>query len=118
MSALSVSTSAIASPRAILSPGCLSQRRILPSSIVSESLGIVISLLIVLAQQLLGQLFRGLDDIAGAWQRRVLEMPVVGHRSVERGDSRDRRVERIERGFVNLRGDFRSGPSRAPTLVG
>src|SRR5271157_3711518 len=47
MLALSVSTSAIGSPRRMLSPGCLSHRMILPSSIVSESLGIVISLLIV-----------------------------------------------------------------------
>src|SRR6266404_821037 len=111
MSALSVSTSAIASPGDILSPGCFSQRRILPSSMVSESLGIVISLLIFLCWPSVNrshQLFSGLDDVARAWQRGVFEMLVIGHRSIERGDSRYRRVERVECTLVNLGGDFRA----------
>src|SRR5438128_11019270 len=41
MLALSVSTSAMISPIVTLSPGCLSHLRILPSSIVSESFGMV-----------------------------------------------------------------------------
>ena len=43
MFALSVSTSASTSPIATFSPGCFSQRRIFPSSIVSESFGMVTS---------------------------------------------------------------------------
>src|SRR5206468_12578985 len=43
MLALSVSTSAMISPIATRSPGCLSHFRILPSSIVSESFGMVTS---------------------------------------------------------------------------
>src|SRR5438270_8456721 len=47
MFALSVSTSARTSPIATRSPGCFIQRRILPSSIVSESFGMVTSTAIV-----------------------------------------------------------------------
>jgi hypothetical protein len=43
MSALSVSTSRITSPRAIRSPSRLRQALIVPSSMVSESFGILIS---------------------------------------------------------------------------
>src|SRR5208283_2274570 len=119
MSALSVSTSASASPRATLSPERLSQRRILPSSIVSESLGIVISLLIDGSPKIrLRQLLRRLYDITGAGQRGMLEMLVVWHRRIERRHAGDRSVERIERGFVNLRGNLRAGAAGAPSFVG
>src|SRR5208283_5348213 len=65
----------------------------------------------------LGQLLRRLDDVAGAWQRSVLEVPVVRHGSVERGDARDGSVERVEGGLVNLRGDFSAGAAGAPSFV-
>src|SRR5260370_38012471 len=111
MSALSVSTSAIASPRAILSPGCLSHRRILPSSIVSESLGIVISLLMIFRTQVSGQFLRRFHDVTRARQGGVLEMLVIWHRTVERGNADDRCVERVEGGLVNLCRDFSAGPA-------
>src|SRR5579864_3465624 len=131
MSALSVSTSAIASPRAILSPGCLSQRRILPSSIVSESLGIVISFMMVrpfsyltrkrcwpdarysrqepVSLLQLYQLLCDLDDIGSAGERRAFEPCVVRHRRIERGDALDRRVQVIESGLIDLCRDLGAG---------
>jgi len=62
-------------------------------------------------------LFRRFDDIARARQRSVLEMLVIRHRRVERGDASDGRVERVEGGLMNLRGDFSAGTARAPSLV-
>ncbi len=45
-------------------------------------------------------------------------MLVVWHGRIERRDTGDRSVERIERGFVNLRGDLRAGATGAPSFVG
>src|SRR6266478_5593948 len=47
----------------------------------------------------------------------MFEMLVVGHRSVQCGDSRHWRVERVERGLMNLRGDFRASTAGAPTFI-
>src|SRR6516225_7868195 len=126
MSALSVSTSAIGSPWWMGSPGCLSQRIILPSSMVSESLGITISLLMAGSFRLRGagccgaldNFLGGFNYVAGARQDCVLELGVVGHRRVERSDASHRGVEMIEGGFVDLRRDLGAGAAGAPSFVG
>src|SRR5262250_2397231 len=102
MLALSVSTSAITSPIATRSPGRLSHFRILPSSIVSESFGIVTSTGIGgpgsknLAPPRRNRRTRRLglaaedaphggDDPIRRGQHEVLEISRVGHRHVEVG---------------------------------
>src|SRR5229473_6422554 len=65
----------------------------------------------------LHQAFGSLYYIRRARQRGALEARVVRHRRVERCDTLDRCVQMIERGFVDLRGDLRSGAASAPALV-
>src|SRR5581483_6410004 len=105
--ALSVSTSAMMSPIAIVSPGCFSHCSTLPSSIVSESFGIVTSIGMAVcasapARGHGGSRRRGLapedavhdaDDALDGRQHAGLEPPGVRHRDVEVGDALGRRVE-------------------------
>src|SRR5262245_66368126 len=113
MFALSVSTSAITSPIATRSPGRLSHFRILPSSIVSESFGIVTwtgtggpgSKDLAPPRRDRRTRRRGLtaehaahggDDAIRRGQHEVLQVSRVGHRDVEVRHALGRRVEIVE----------------------
>src|SRR5207244_10141268 len=108
MLALSVSTSAMISPIATRSPGCLSHLRILPSSMVSESFGMVTSTGMGAlppplharrrygcAQRLLHpeQPAHGRDHARRRRQHQLLQVARVGHRHVEAGYAIGRSVD-------------------------
>src|SRR5213594_373467 len=111
MLALSVSTSAMISPIATRSPGCLSHLRILPSSMVSESFGMVTSTGMgalpppLHARRRYGCAHRllapedaahGCDHARGRRQHQLLQVARVGHRHVEAGHALGRSVEVVE----------------------
>src|SRR5207253_2266403 len=90
--ALSDSTSATTSPAFTSSPLFFFHSTIVPSSIVSESLGMLISG-IGLASD--GVAHQALDVFAGR-DRRLLERQAVGHRNLGAAEPPDRGVEIVE----------------------
>src|SRR5262244_2034400 len=134
MLALSVSTSAITSPIATRSPGRLSHLRILPSSIVSESFGIVTSTGIGgPGWENLAPLRRdrrtrrlglaaehaphGGDDPIRRWQDEVLEVSRVGHRHVEVRHAFGGRVELVEGPRHDARDQLRGEARERPAFL-
>src|SRR5688500_11172819 len=104
MFALSVSISAIGWPRFTSSPSDTSHLRIVPSSIESDSRGIVISDTSELPERREG----GLHHMLLVWERGLLERLGVGHRHVGAGHAHDRRVEPVECLLLDERGQVRA----------
>src|SRR5690606_22457803 len=107
MVALSVSISAITSPGATLSPSLTSHLARLPSSIVGESAGMVIS--IGIAPSPSGPVGDGLhrrDDLGHVRQCQLFQIGGIGHRHVLAGDGDHRRVEMVEGALHDLAGDM------------
>src|SRR5262249_37875761 len=86
---LSVSISAMISPRSILSPGFFIQAMSLPASISAPSAGITNS---AMSHHLLYSFYY----LAGLWQCGVFKVFRVRHRRLFAAYARDRRVEFIE----------------------
>src|SRR5829696_630163 len=109
MLALSVSISAISWPFSTSSPSETSHLRIVPSSIESDSRGMVISLakravLLEIAER--G--YRRLDDVLGVRHRGLLERLGVRHRDVGAGYPLHRSVEVVERLLLDQRRQVRA----------
>src|SRR5213080_3056038 len=101
--ALSDSTSASTSPVFTASPLFFFHSTIVPSSIVSESLGMLISAIRVLSERVADQ---ALDVLAGR-DRHPLELLVVGHRHLRPSEPADGRVQVIETTLLHARRDLR-----------
>src|SRR3979411_899344 len=115
MLALSLSISTSGSPFLTSSPSFLSQRRILPVSIESDSRGICTSAMgLVLSEQ--G--FRRDDHVGLAGERELLQALVVWRGHFGGADAGDRCIEVVERLLVDARGDLRADAVRAPALLG
>src|SRR5688572_7369723 len=100
MFALSVSISAIGWPRFTSSPSATSHLRIVPSSIESDSRGIVISG----TSELPEGRESGLYHVLLVRERGLLERLGVRHRDVRAGYAHHRRVEPVERLLLDERG--------------
>src|SRR3990167_1599683 len=98
MSALSVSISAITSPRFTGSPTRLRQAISRPSSIVSESLGmrICLGIAVLPVLRLERDLEHGLDDSLRVRKRELFEVRGVRSRNVGCGHALHRRFELVE----------------------
>src|SRR5215467_6147465 len=98
--ALSDSISASTSPRCTSSPSSFFHSRTVPSSIVSESLGMLTSGIRVLLHRrrlaLAHHAERLAHDVVGGRDRRPLHLLVVGHRDLGPAQPADRRVQMIE----------------------
>src|SRR5579883_1493041 len=109
MLTFSVSISASASPFLTVSPSCLSQRRILPSSIVSPSLGITTVCIPGLlcartsARRSGNDGFHRRDDVVAGRQGGLLQWLRVWHRHIFTRNMPDRRVKIIKAVFVDQR---------------
>src|SRR5260370_36073451 len=111
---LSDSTSAIASPFLTGSPLFFFHSTIVPSSIVSESFGMLISAIERLpADHLSGQL---LDVLAGR-DRRLLERQAVRHRHLRAAEPSDRGVQVVEAALLPACGDLGPDAIRRPALL-
>src|SRR5213080_3594229 len=139
MFALSVSTSASTSPIATLSPGCFSQRRIFPSSIVSESFGMVTSGIDASGRdgsRSYGALARapgrrrtnrrllepeepahGSDDAIRRRDHEGLQVGRVWHRHVDARQTVGRRVELVERLAHDERDHLRGHTGKRPAFL-
>src|SRR5438094_546420 len=139
MFALSVSTSASTSPIATLSPGCFSQRRIFPSSIVSESFGMVTSGIDASGRdgsRSYGVLARapgrrrtnrrllepeepahGSDDAIRRRDHEGLQVGRVWHRHVDARQTVGRRVELVERLAHDERDHLRGHTGKRPAFL-
>src|SRR5579883_324672 len=117
---LSVSTSARGSPLLTGSPSFLSQRRILPSSIVSPILGI--STVFIYLNSLAAHegrrynSFHRFDNIILLRQRGSLQHFGIGHRDISAGNMLNGSIHVIEGVFVNQRGQPLTGPVVFPAL--
>src|SRR5579872_2512192 len=114
--ALSVSISAIISAAATVSPSCLIQRRILPSSIPSPILGIRTSTMIT-PQPLRECALDGCDDVLVGRDGGALQVLGVGHRHVGAGDALDGRVQLIECLLIDTGGQFRAYADISPLFL-
>src|SRR5690242_12629527 len=103
--ALSDSTSASTSPAFTWSPLFFFHSTIVPSSIVSESFGMLTSdtWLLRLPD---GRPHEALDVFRGG-DGCPLELLVVGHRHLRASEPADRRVQVVEAPLLNARGDLR-----------
>src|SRR5438876_7397273 len=108
--ALSDSTSASTSPVFTSSPLFFFHSTIVPSSIVSESLGMLISAIRVLSERVADQ---ALDVLAGR-DRGPFELLVVGHRHLRPSEPADRRVQVIEATLLHACRDLGGHSVRRP----
>src|SRR5262245_26008787 len=113
MFALSLSISTIGSPLATSSPSDRSHWRTVPSSIVSLSLGMRNSAISPPHDE--GPHRR--RDVRRARQRRLLEVLGVRHRDVGAVHAPDRRVQPVEAGLVDVRGEVGRHAALGPALV-
>src|SRR6266851_5415308 len=112
--ALSDSTSAITSPFLTGSPVFFFHSTIVPSSIVSESLGMLTSAIERLpANHLTGQL---LDVLAGR-NRRLLEGQAVRHRHLRAAQPPDRGVQVVEGALLHAGRDLGGNSVRCPAFL-
>src|SRR5258708_3307334 len=112
--ALSDSTSAITSPFLTGSPLFFFHSTIVPSSIVSESFGMLISAIERLPAD---HLSRQLLDILAGRDRRLLEGQAVGHRHLRAAQPSDGGVQVVEASLLHARGDLGGGAVRRPALL-
>src|SRR6266446_9548329 len=112
--ALSDSTSAITSPFLTGSPVFFFHSTTVPSSIVSESLGMFTSAIERLpADHLSGHFL----DIFAGWDRRLLERQAVWHRHLRAAQPSDRGVQVVEAALLHARGDLGRDAIRRPALL-
>src|SRR6516164_603094 len=111
ISAFSVSTSAMMSPRWIRSPKFLRQRKSLPAVMSAPSCGITNS---AMARD---HLQRRTGNFFHFWQGHCLEMFCVGHRDFGTAHARHRCVQVVEDLFHDLGADFGGKTSGAPRFI-
>src|SRR5712664_611151 len=112
--ALSDSTSAMTSPFLTGSPLFFFHSTIVPSSIVSESLGIFTSAIERLPAH---HLSRQLLDVLAGRDRSFLERQAVRHRHLRPAQPADRRVQVVEAALLHPRGDLGGDAVGRPALL-
>src|SRR5690606_9260817 len=100
---------------ATLSPSLTCHLASLPSSIVGESAGMV--MLMLMASAPVGHGIDRRDDLVDARQRQLLEIGGIGHGHVLAGDARRRGVEVVEGLGDNTRGEFGADAALRPALL-
>src|SRR3990170_1651861 len=116
VSTLSVEISNSGSSTATSSPSCFSHFKIVPSTTVSPSCGIL-TWVIDPPSSPRGQLPDGVLDVGDLGQVRVLEHRGERHWNVGRSDADDRRVERLEPLLRDDGGDLGADAQEAVALV-
>src|SRR3981081_2071064 len=111
--ALSDSTSAITSPFLTASPLFFFHSTIVPSSIVSESLGMLTS---GIGSPSTNHLARELLYVLARRDRRLLERKAVGHRHLRAAQPADRRVQVVEAPPLHAGRGLRRDPVRRPAF--
>src|SRR5260370_4529276 len=111
--ALSDSTSARTSPLWTSSPLDFFHSTMVPSSIVSESFGILISGTCSPAHRLADQPL----DVLGRRDRRLLERQAVRHRHLRAAQPQDRRVQAVEAALLDARRQLGRHPISRPTFL-
>src|SRR5215208_2531341 len=117
MFALSVSISTSSSPTATSSPCDLIHRRIVPSSIESESLGMTISLATFSSQTAFERRHGRADHVLGVGDGRLLEALCVRHWNVGTSDPLDRCVEVVEGLLLDEGREVRADAAMRPPLL-
>src|SRR5712692_9955455 len=112
--ALSDSTSAITSPFLTGSPVFFFHSTTVPSSIVSESLGMLMSVIDGLPAN---DLARQLLDVLACRDRRLLERQAVRHRHLSAAQAPDRSVQIVEAPLLHPSRDFRGHAVRRPAFL-
>src|SRR2546428_3933554 len=112
--ALSDSTSAITSPFLTTSPLFFFHSTTVPSSIVSESLGMFTSAIGLLPAD---HHARELLDVLARRDGRLLQGQAVRHRHLSAAQPADRRVQVVEAPLLDPGGDLRGDPIRRPALL-
>src|SRR6202022_2023372 len=111
--ALSDSTSAITSPFLTASPLFFFHSTTVPSSIVSESLGMLTS---GIGSPSTNHLARELLDVLAGRDRRLLERQAVWHRHLRAAQPADRRVQVVEAPLLHAGGDLCRDSVRRPAF--
>src|SRR5712691_379776 len=112
--ALSDSTSAITSPFLTGSPLFFFHSTTVPSSIVSESFGIFMS---VIERFPTDHLARQLLDVLAGWDRCLLQRQAVGHRHLRAAQPADRGVQVVEAAFLHAGRDLSGDAVRRPAFL-
>src|SRR5712691_10406709 len=112
--ALSDSTSAITSPFLTGSPLFFFHSTTVPSSIVSESFGIFMS---VIERFPTDHLARQLLDVLAGWDRCLLQRQAVRHRHLRAAQPADRGVQVVEAALLHAGRDLRGDAVRRPAFL-